>query len=113
MARIAGINIPLNKHIVVALTSIYGIGDSRARQICTAAGIDPTTGLSRLRVKNKFRVGDEMELLSPGGNRRFRLETMFDKQGRPLLEVPGGGWEVSVRLPEGAGEMALVTRFSP
>ena len=43
MARIAGINIPLNKHIVIALTSIYGIGDSRAKQICEAAGIDPAT----------------------------------------------------------------------
>jgi putative protease len=86
---------------------------AKSQFVAEVAGIDPTTGLSRLRVKNKFRVGDEMELLSPGGNRRFRLETMFDKQGRPLLEVPGGGWEVSVRLPEGAGEMALVTRFSP
>ncbi len=54
-----------------------------------------------------------MELLEPGGNRRFRLETMLDKQGRPLREVPGGGWEVSVRLPEGAGEMALLTRVLP
>ena len=42
MARIAGINIPLNKHIVISLTSIYGIGNSRARQICEAAGVDPT-----------------------------------------------------------------------
>jgi small subunit ribosomal protein S13 len=41
MARIAGINIPLNKHIVIGLTSIYGIGSSRARQICAAAGVDP------------------------------------------------------------------------
>ena len=43
MARIAGINIPLNKHIVVALTSIYGIGRSRANQICDAAGIAKET----------------------------------------------------------------------
>ena len=41
MARIAGINIPLNKHIVIGLTSIYGIGSSRAQQICAAAGVDP------------------------------------------------------------------------
>ena len=41
MARIAGINIPVNKHTVVALTSIYGIGPSRARDICSAAGIKP------------------------------------------------------------------------
>ncbi|MFB3125237.1 MAG: 30S ribosomal protein S13 [Woeseiaceae bacterium] len=41
MARIAGINIPLNKHIVIALTDIYGIGQSRAQQICSAAGVAP------------------------------------------------------------------------
>jgi len=39
MARIAGINIPVNKHTVIALTSIYGIGTTRARQICVAAGV--------------------------------------------------------------------------
>ena len=43
MARIAGINIPVNKHVVVALTSIYGIGRTRAQQICEAAGIAPNT----------------------------------------------------------------------
>ncbi len=43
MARIAGINIPVNKHVVVALTAIYGIGDTRAKQICKAAGIAPDT----------------------------------------------------------------------
>jgi len=42
VARIAGINIPLNKHVVIALTSIYGIGNSRARQICEAAGVAPS-----------------------------------------------------------------------
>ena len=86
---------------------------ARSQFVAEVAGIDPTTGLSRLRVKNKFRVGDQMELLAPDGNRRFRLETMLDKQGNLLDEVPGGGWEVSVRLPEGAGEMALLTRISP
>ena len=43
MARIAGINIPVNKHVVVALTSIYGIGNTRAKQICEAAGVAPDT----------------------------------------------------------------------
>jgi len=41
VARISGINIPLNKHVVIALTSIFGIGDSRAQQICKAAGVAP------------------------------------------------------------------------
>jgi small subunit ribosomal protein S13 len=39
MARIAGVNIPVNKHAVIALTSIYGIGRTRAGQICDAAGV--------------------------------------------------------------------------
>jgi small subunit ribosomal protein S13 len=39
MARIAGVNIPDRKHAVIALTSIYGLGRTRAAQICAAAGI--------------------------------------------------------------------------
>ncbi len=41
MARIAGINIPVQKHTVIALRSIYGIGATRAKSICAAAGIAP------------------------------------------------------------------------
>jgi small subunit ribosomal protein S13 len=41
MARIAGINIPTHKHIVIALTSIYGIGRATAGQLCKTAGIAP------------------------------------------------------------------------
>ncbi|HET7369586.1 MAG TPA: 30S ribosomal protein S13 [Gammaproteobacteria bacterium] len=48
MARIAGINIPVNKHAVIALTSIFGIGNTRAAQICAAAGVDPTTRVKDL-----------------------------------------------------------------
>ena len=43
MARIAGINIPVNKHTWVALTSIYGIGPTRARNICADAGVATDT----------------------------------------------------------------------
>jgi len=39
MARIAGINVPVQKHTVIALTSIYGIGPTRAKEICVAAGV--------------------------------------------------------------------------
>ena len=42
MARIAGINVPTQKHTVIALTAIYGIGLARARDICAAAKIEPT-----------------------------------------------------------------------
>jgi small subunit ribosomal protein S13 len=42
MARIAGINIPPNKHAVIALTSIYGIGRTTAKHICAATGVEPS-----------------------------------------------------------------------
>src|SRR3569623_1476054 len=41
MARIAGINIPVQKHTVIALTSIYGIGRTRVREFCLVVGIAP------------------------------------------------------------------------
>lgn len=39
MARIAGINIPAQKHAVIALTAIYGIGATRAKKICEGSGV--------------------------------------------------------------------------
>jgi small subunit ribosomal protein S13 len=43
MARIAGINIPMNKHVSIGLTSIFGIGRTRAVSICKAANVKATT----------------------------------------------------------------------
>ena len=43
-----GINIPINKHIVIALTSIHGIGRARAEQICVQAGVTPQTHVKDL-----------------------------------------------------------------
>jgi small subunit ribosomal protein S13 len=48
VARIAGINIPLAKHVVIALTSIYGVGRTRAQQLCAAADIAPDTKVKDL-----------------------------------------------------------------
>lgn len=48
MARIAGINIPDNKHIVISLTSIYGVGPTRSKAICKAAAIDTATKICDL-----------------------------------------------------------------
>ena len=48
MARIAGVDIPNEKRIVTSLTYIYGIGDTRAQNICTKAEIDPGTKTSAL-----------------------------------------------------------------
>jgi len=48
MARIAGINIPTQKHTVIALTAIYGIGPTISRKICAATGIAPTAKIKEL-----------------------------------------------------------------
>lgn len=84
---------------------------TRSQFVAEVTGMDEQSGLAQLLVKNKFAVGDELELVSPDGNQRFRLETLFDKHGAPMQEAPGGGWEVRARLPRNVGEMALVTRL--
>jgi small subunit ribosomal protein S13 len=48
MARIAGINVPVQKHTVIALTSIYGIGRPRAMKICNKVGINPAKKIKDL-----------------------------------------------------------------
>ena len=48
MARIAGVNIPNNAHIVIGLQAIFGIGATRAKLICEAAGIVPSTKVKDL-----------------------------------------------------------------
>ncbi len=83
----------------------------RSQFVAEVTAFDPDTGLSRLLVKNKFRVGDEMELVSPQGNYRFRLAGLLDKNGGELAEAPGGGWEVQAALPGQPDELALLTRI--
>jgi small subunit ribosomal protein S13 len=56
MARIAGINIPTNKHIVIGLQSIFGIGETRAKLICKELKIDPATKVMDL-------AEDQVELI--------------------------------------------------
>ena len=48
MARIAGVNLPVNKHVWIGLQSIYGIGRTRSRKICETVGIDPSTPVKSL-----------------------------------------------------------------
>ncbi len=48
MARIAGINVPDHKHAEIALTSIYGVGRTRAREVCSAVGIEASTKIQDL-----------------------------------------------------------------
>lgn len=70
MARIAGINVPDNKHAVIALTSIYGIGRTRAKQICDAAGIDPANKLRDLSEAEIENIRNEVGKFTVEGDLR-------------------------------------------
>ena len=71
-------------------------------------------GQAEVEVKNKFAVGDSLELMLPTGNRRFVLQHMEDLQGRPMREAPGGGYRVRIPLPQvEAGELGLLLRDLP
>jgi len=48
MARIAGVNLPVQKHVWIGLQSIYGIGRSRAKKVCTDAGVNPNVQIKSL-----------------------------------------------------------------
>ena len=56
MARIAGINIPVNKHLEIGLTHIFGVGRSNARKICAEAGIAPEIKVSDLSEADQDKI---------------------------------------------------------
>ncbi|MBM3350371.1 MAG: 30S ribosomal protein S13 [Betaproteobacteria bacterium] len=60
MARIAGVNIPNNKHAEIALTAIYGIGRDTAQKICAAAGVEPTVKMKDLNDADVDKLRDEV-----------------------------------------------------
>lgn len=60
MARISGINIPDNKHLVISLTYIYGIGRARAADICSATGLMPSAKVAELSEDDLDKVRSEI-----------------------------------------------------
>jgi len=70
MARIAGVNIPVHKHTWVGLTQIYGIGKTRAYQICEAAGVAPDTKIRDLTESEIEGIRAEVGKISVEGDLR-------------------------------------------
>lgn len=70
MARIAGINLPLQKHIVIALTHIYGVGRTRASQLCDKAGVEPSAKVKDLTEPEISRLRDEIGRFAVEGDLR-------------------------------------------
>jgi len=111
MARIAGINIPNQKHIEIALTSIYGIGRTRARVVCDAAGIPVTTKVKdltdaqvdKLRLEvAKFTVeGDLRRQVSMSIKRLMDLGTYRGMRHRRGLPLRGQRTRTNARTRKG------------
>jgi small subunit ribosomal protein S13 len=84
LARIAGINIPLNKRVEIGLTYIFGIGRSRALEILKKAGVDPNTYVKDLTDDEvvKLREAIDNDLTVEGDLRRERSQDV-----KRLMEI--------------------------
>ena len=111
MARISGINIPENKHLVISLTSIYGIGNSRARLICEQVGILPTIKVKTLtedqidnirEVVGKFVVeGDLRREISMNIKRLMEINCTRGRRHRAGLPLRGQRTRTNARTRRG------------
>lgn len=70
MARIVGVDIPNDKHIVIALTYIYGIGRTTASKVCKAAGVEETTLVKNLTDDQFNAIRNELANLKVEGDLR-------------------------------------------
>ena len=84
MARIAGINVPLNKRVEIGLTYIYGIGRSTANKLLAEAGIDRDTYVRDLTDDEVVRLRDliDRDVMVEGDLRRERSQSI-----KRLMEI--------------------------
>jgi len=90
---------------------ITGYSKSHQQQFCgEIKSYDTETGIAEIDVKNKFAVGDKLELILPEGNQDIILESMTDMYNREMQEALGGGYEVKIPLPAGCNQ-GLLSRY--
>ncbi|MFT7138777.1 MAG: small subunit ribosomal protein S13 [Candidatus Azotimanducaceae bacterium] len=76
MARLAGINIPDNKHAVISLTYIFGIGRTTAKQLCDSTNVDRTAKIGTLTEEELDKLRGEIAKLPVEGD--LRRETQLN-----------------------------------
>jgi putative protease len=72
---------------------------------------DQQRNLAEIDVKNKFLVGDRLELILPDGNRDITVDHMESLKGETMHEAPGGGYHVRIHLPVSNCEKGLLARY--
>ena len=70
MARVAGVNLPLNKRAEIGLTYVHGIGRSTANQILEQVGVDPDTYVKDLTEEETVKLREAVEALEVEGDLR-------------------------------------------
>ncbi len=123
MARIAGINIPMNKHIGIGLTHIFGIGRARALESCAAAGVDPTTKVKdlteaevtalRAQLSRYPLEGDLRREVSMNIKRLMDLGTWRGMRHRKGLPVRGQRTRTNARTRKGPRKQAVKLNAPP
>ncbi|MDH5393709.1 MAG: tRNA 5-hydroxyuridine modification protein YegQ [Gammaproteobacteria bacterium] len=72
---------------------------------------DAATGIAEIDVKNKFSVGDKIEIISPDGNSDITLEQMENTKGIQMHVAPGSGHTVRIPMPENTTEQCMIARY--
>ena len=123
MARIAGINIPMNKHVWVGLTHIFGVGRARAHATCEAAGVNPATKVKDLTEAEvnalrsavaKFAVeGDLRREVSMNIKRLMDLGCYRGLRHRKGLPLRGQRTRTNARTRKGPRKQAVKMNAPP
>ena len=123
MARIAGINIPMNKHVIIGLTHIFGVGPTRAAEACKAAGVDPTTKVKDLTEAEVTAIraqlsrwpleGDLRREVSMNIKRLMDLGTWRGIRHRKGLPVRGQRTRTNARTRKGPRKQAVKLNAPP
>ena len=123
MARIAGINIPMNKHVGIGLTHIFGIGRARALDSCAAAGVDPATKVKdlteaevtalRAQLSRYPLEGDLRREVSMNIKRLMDLGTWRGMRHRKGLPVRGQRTRTNARTRKGPRKQAVKLNAPP
>jgi len=123
MARIAGVNIPLNKRAVIGLTYVYGIGQSTAEDILEEVGINPDTQVKDLTEDEVIKLRDAVETREVEGDLRRersqnvkRLMEIGSYRGlrhRRGLPVRGQRTKTNARGRKGPRRMSVAGKKKP
>ena len=94
MARIGGVNIPNHQHAEVALTAIFGVGRSRARAICVAAGINTATKMKDLSDSDMDKLREQVAKFTTEGDLRREISMNIKR----LMDL--GTWRLPRHVPD-------------